>query len=1544
MTVRWKPLLILSGLFLFIAVVGLGAMTYTLVPRGSADILPRARAERAAKRYDNALIYYRQALQKDGRNAAIHEEMAAFYGEWAETAPVEKKTEFRALRLAALADAVKYSKTLIGPRRLLLEDAMQHEEAHCASWAREVLRVEPANADAHYALAAEALEESTPDVPDIKRHLVALQTAKAPVVRIAWIKARIAELTHDDGPLQDTLAQARTLTLADDASPVDRMALVRLRALDARTTTDLAKLPERVETLDKDAGQLLAGQAQAPGRIIRVSLLIDQVQRAFLDRASRADPKTKDELNKQIEAIDEVAKAIYKKSLSSSSGRQGDLQIYLGYADRLRFRGKRAECLEVIDEALKSPAATRKNAGAVVMGLHAVAAETALANIKDPQRSEKAFPHIKELIGCTYPKYQGLGHLFQGAIDLEQAGASAEKSAVVLDSPELAPAAPKQQPQAKLRASALNHLKIAAALLPETAEAQARYGVALVLAKEPGLGRQYLQKAYRQGNLDPQYQIWAAWSMVQAGYPEEAEPIVAQLFQEIEQHRQPQTLEGTLHLLKAEIHQARRTPEELKKALAEYDRSIAAGQPVNSAMQLRLAQIDVQLGQPEQALKRLETMRTQGQGGPNAEQLAVLTLQQMGKTDEARATLDQARKHFPRSEELVALDAALRSRAHQPEEADRILADFLEHDPENVPIVLMRAQVLADRLGNVKEARKLLVNLAERSDNSASLVELALLDLKQKDYNAVAATIAKIRSRWQEAAAGDLLEAQLALDQGNIAAASASFDAALKKDPNNKMVRFWKAQLDSRTGAAPEAVSSLEEIVKDHPTKQLDSGLTLTAAAESALANLALASGDLDVAIDRFEELRGGRSGTLNRGDRWQLIAAYAAKGQWITAKQEMDAILNDLKNPPTNDERVRGADLYRRQGDAAAAQAQLDYVLKVNPAHAGAVIAQASLLANAQKFDAATALLRKTIAAAGEKPHAVFFLLLAAVENRMPPADTAGARARDVIDQGLKEQPDALELVKAKYQLVRQTGDNKAALAFVSAKAKDTDNDDFRRLLVEVSAEQKDYAGAERVLRTLLKKRPKDSAAASNLVRLAMLQSMEAAARSDDAQRRASEDKAGALLREFRAQFPGDLSFVLIECDLAARRGDLVRAAALTQEMDKIAKNSTAGPLTRATLFNAQGRTREVAGAYTEALERNPRQPNVRILLGQARLKLGEADEALRQAKLVLEVEKDQPDALLLEARALAEQAGPESQVSARRAQALALLATAVQKQPRFADAYHEIAAIEMMGHHRDKAIATLKAGFKAVPDDATALATLIELLTEPRDNGIKPTPAELAEAQSLADSVGQRDEKGKLTLALAVGFHKAGQFEMAMPWAEKAAGKLDSPPVHLNYGDLLLSVAENCRNPIEARTYFQRAVAQYDLVLKTQPTSIEAVNNKAWILHTHLSDSSGALELALGLLKRAEPNTLPGEFFDTLGAIQQATGRARDAEDSFAQGLSKAPDHPVLNFHMGKLLLAEHNRKAISYLEKAYASRSRLTAGMAGEVELLMKKAGRE
>ncbi|WP_406696848.1 tetratricopeptide repeat protein [Singulisphaera sp. Ch08] len=1537
MTVRWKPLLVLSGLFLVIAVVGVVAIAYTLIPRGSSDILPQARAARSAKQYEKALIHYKRALQKDGRNAAIHEEIAKMYGEWAEQVPPEKKAEIQYGRIESLITATRYGKTLKEPRRLLLDDAIRRGVgSDSLFWANQVLELEPSNGDARYVLAAETLEEKSPKIPDVKRHLEALITAKAAPVRINWIKSKLAQHLHDKSTVEEILKQTRTLSLPADADALDRMALLRLRELDVLSTTDPVELAARVNALQAEVQTVLAGSPLAPPRIARLSALLEGVQRSLLQIAATSEPKTRASLTGLVDAIDANVESLFQKALEEVN--RPELQVYLSYAEHLRFRAKRTECLAIVEKALRLPLVTRPNNAETVLGLHTIAVEVALSNSEDKERFDKAGPHIAKLVESSSTIYQGLGHLFQGSIELENSGVSA--TARGKTPPTTAP----NPAQVKLRASALNHLKIAAAQLPEFAEAQARYGVALVLSMETGLGRQYLQRAMRMGTLEPQYQIWAAWSIVQAGYPEEAGPIVDSLLAQVAQGRQPRELEATLHLLKGEIHQARRSPEDLEVALAEYERSFAKGETPTPPVQLRLAQIDVQLGRPEQALKRIESLRAQNAGGPPVEHLAVLILQEQDKTTEARAALDDARKKYPDSDELVGLDAAMLAKADKPEEADAVLAQYIDRNPDNIAITLTRAQLLSDTLNKPEDARKLLLSVADRSDNSGPLVQLALLDLRKHDHAAVAATIAKIRTRWKEAAIGDLLDAQLSLDENDLTGAVAHFDAALKKDPGNKLVQFWKAQLDSSTGSTEEARESLEEIARAKPTKEVDGGLSLLAAAESSLAAIALESGDPDGAINRLEALRGknpNRIGGLTRADRWQLVTAYSSKGEWATAKREIASLLNDTKNKPTFDERVRGANYYRVHDEDEAALAQLDYVIQVNPAHPPAVVSRAYILARAKKFTEASAILSKAIATTTkEKPPAVFFLMQAAIDSLTPPQEDATQRALATLEKGLISQPDSTELVNAKYRVLRSTKGDKEAIAYIESVA--AAKPDFRRMLVEIYSRHNDFTSGERVLRELLADKPKDALVAANLVRIVGLQAIQAAQQNKPDLERTLNEKVSGMIREFRTRFPTDLTFLQAECDLAARRGDLTRATAITQEMDKIAKGSSSGPLTRARIYAAQGRTRETAEAYIEALERNPRQFDVRLMLGQTQLKLNEYAEAIRQAKMVLEVDNDQPDAVMLLARAIAAQPGPDSQVAANRAQVIKDLSEAIRKNPKFADAYHEKSELQILLKDRKQAIATLNEAVKANPEDAAGLALLIQRLSETREDGRAATSDELAEAEKVASTVGDSDEKGNMLLAIAVGYHKAGQLTAALPWAKKASSKLDVPLVHLNYGDLLLSIAEKTKDAAEAKPYFEKAVEQYDLVLKSSANSVEAINNKAWILHTHLGRSTQALELANGFLKRVDPGTLPGEFFDTVGAIQEATGRAREAEDSYAQGLRKSPDHPVLNYHMGKLFAADKRRasQASSYLEKAIAGRDRLSPTMASDLESVVKK----
>ena len=224
------------------------------------------------------------------------------------------------------------------------------------------------------------------------------------------------------------------------------------------------------------------------------------------------------------------------------------------------------------------------------------------------------------------------------------------------------------------------------------AEAQARYGVALVLAGEQNLGRQFLQTALRFGSLDPQYQLWAAWAILQAGYPEEAEPIVVALLRQVASGNAPREMEVGLFLLSGEIHQSRRTPDDMNKAVAWFEKALATGRETSATVVLRLAQIDVQMGQFDRALARVNVMKTQGAKSPAAEQLAVLTLEATRQGRRRQVAAAGRAASYPDAADLAGLNAALLSKDGKPALADRVLAEFLARQPDNATLVMMCAR------------------------------------------------------------------------------------------------------------------------------------------------------------------------------------------------------------------------------------------------------------------------------------------------------------------------------------------------------------------------------------------------------------------------------------------------------------------------------------------------------------------------------------------------------------------------------------------------------------------------------------------------------------------------------------------------------------------------------------------------------------------------------------------------------------------------------------------------------------------------------------
>ena len=187
--------------------------------------------------------------------------------------------------------------------------------------------------------------------------------------------------------------------------------------------------------------------------------------------------------------------------------------------------------------------------------------------------------------------------------------------------------------------------------------------------------------------------------------------------------------------------------------------------------------------------------------------------------------------------------------------------------------------------------------------------------------------------------------------------------------------------------------------------------------------------------------------------------------------------------------------------------------------------------------------------------------------------------------------------------------------------------------------------------------------------------------------------------------------------------RGDLTRAIELTREIDKLSKTSPMGALLRARIYAAQGKPRDLAQAYKEALERAPRQLELRVLLGQTKLKLGDADEALRQANMVLDVEKNRLDAQLLQARALAETGTSPTEKDQQQREAIARLETIIKANPHLEEAFHTLAELHFKRGNHAAAVAVLKDDLKANPTDAAAASRLVEVLAIRPD--WRPAPA---------------------------------------------------------------------------------------------------------------------------------------------------------------------------------------------------------------------------
>jgi tetratricopeptide (TPR) repeat protein len=142
----------------------------------------------------------------------------------------------------------------------------------------------------------------------------------------------------------------------------------------------------------------------------------------------------------------------------------------------------------------------------------------------------------------------------------------------------------------------------------------------------------------------------------------------------------------------------------------------------------------------------------------------------------------------------------------------------------------------------------------------------------------------------------------------------------------------------------------------------------------------------------------------------------------------------------------------------------------------------------------------------------------------------------------------------------------------------------------------------------------------------------------------------------------------------------------------------------------------------------------------------------------------------------------------------------------------------------------------------------------------------------------------------------HLAQQNYRERQKAEGDAALLKGLQANPDYEQLRLLLAVS----LSSQRRFDEAISQYEIVLEKNPRSILAANNLAATLVDHRGDPQ-SLERVLALSRGFESQKPNPYLLDTLGWAHHKLGHESDAVRLLKQAAAHAPDHPVLNYHLG-------------------------------------------
>ncbi len=634
--------------------------------------------------------------------------------------------------------------------------------------------------------------------------------------------------------------------------------------------------------------------------------------------------------------------------------------------------------------------------------------------------------------------------------------------------------------------------------------------------------------------------------------------------------------------------------------------------------------------------------------------------------------------------------------------------------------------------------------------------------------------------------------------------------------------------------------------------------------------------------------------------------------------------------------------------GRLQEATAQAEALLAEYPTEKDAVLLLAGLYAAQQRAADAEAVLRR---ATDTHPGDLELLnSLASTYVRMGDA----ARAEQILTRIVEAEPKVLDHRVKLAGFYDQRGDyDKAEAVLRDAVRADPDSEPRRLALADFLATRR---GAPRAEAALLE--AKESLPHSTAIRFALGRLYESMQQRDKARRVYEE------VRDDRRRSPASLDARVRLAAMDWEEGRQQEAERELQEVLKENPRASDALLLQGRIALRRGDGKGATQSFRTVLKDQPDHAEAYMLLGRAHLALGEMDLARENLEKAVALNPRLLDAQL--ALAHLDMAGGRTKDARSRLEGLlkldtdnlAILGMLLNLQAAERDwgaTAETIAKLRRAGagevavdlaegnlllarQEWDKALAAFERAAAAAPAAPEPLFALVRL-----EYGL----GRQAQAQARLEGLLARDPQHPYALGLLgelllikgdqagaeAKFREAARIkpDWAMPWMNLATLKLTqqrlpeaiqllTEGVRLNrgHGELRLLLA----SALEEAGQIDRAIEEYDAMLRMNPRALVAANNLAALLADHKGDPK-SLERALALSREFETQAPHPFFLDTLGWVHLKLGHRDEAVRLIRLALSKVPDHPVLNYHLGVAYYrAGLAAEAKAYLRKAIAS----------------------